>query len=202
TAEGLIREAGDRDLPVSLVFTADNAFDAAFKQADDALKMLAAAKPMPLPAARDRVIPALQGAFADEKPGTLAFITDGIQSPKDQSFVDALKALTPGEVQLIGHDNSDAVTITNAVNSSERLTIDAARLDPSTAQVVNVSARDMQGRIVGTAALEFKAGDRTAEGTIEAPFELRNDYARLTIDGFDTAGAVHLLDDSFKRRSV
>ena len=47
TAEGLIREAGDRDLPVSLVFTADNAFDAAFKQADDALKMLAAAKPVP-----------------------------------------------------------------------------------------------------------------------------------------------------------
>jgi hypothetical protein len=202
TAEGLIREAGDRDLPVSLVFTADNAFDAAFKQADDALKMLAAAKPMPLPAARDRVIPALEAAFVDEKPGTLAFITDGIGSPKDQSFVDALKALTPGEVQLIGRDNPDAITITNAVNSSERLTIDAARLNPSTAQIVNVSARDMQGRIVGTAALEFKAGDKTAEGTIDAPFELRNDYARLTIDGFETAGAVHLLDDSFKRRSV
>jgi hypothetical protein len=202
TVEGLIREAGDRDLPVSLVFTADNAFDAAFKQADDALKMLAAAKPMPLPAARDRVIPALEAAFAGEKPGTLAFVTDGIRSPGDKVFIDALKGLTPGQVQLIGRDNPDAITITSAVNSSERLTIDAARLNPSAAQVVNISARDMQGRIVGTTALQFKAGNKTAQATIDAPFELRNDYARLTIDGFDTAGAVYLLDDSFKRRSV
>jgi hypothetical protein len=201
TAEGLIREAGERDLPVSLVFTADSDVDAAFKQANDALKTLAAAKPAPLPASRDRIAAALETAFAEEKPGTLAFITDGIGA-KEEAFVNALKALAPGELQLIGRDNADAVTITSAVNSFDRLTVAATRLDATAAQMVNISARDMQGRILGSTRLDFKSGDKNAEGNIEAPFELRNDYARLTIDGFETAGAVRLLDDSFKRRSV
>ena len=30
---------------------------------------------------------------------------------------------------------------------------------------------------------------------IEAPFELRNDFARIGIEGAATAGAQHLLDD-------
>lgn len=202
TAEMLIREADASDAPVSLVFTADSTHDATFKHADDAMKMLAAAKPEPLPADRDRVVGALQTAFKDEKPGTLAFITDGIQSSKDAAFYDALKVLAPGEVHLIGRQNPDAIAITKAVNSAERLTIDATRLEATQPQIVSVSAHDIQGRVVGTAKLDFKPGERTAESSIEAPFELRNDYARLSIDGYDTAGSVHLLDDSFKRRSV
>jgi hypothetical protein len=202
TVEALIREAGERDLPVSIVFTADNVHDAAFRQADDAFRLLAAAKPAPLPAERDSVVAALETAFAAEKPGTLAFVTDGIRGEKDQMFIDALKRLTPGEVQLIGRANPDAVTITAAVNSSDRLTVTATRLAADAAQMIAISARDIQGRILGSARLDFKASEKDATGTIEAPFELRNDYARLTIDGYETAGAVRLLDDSFKRRSV
>jgi hypothetical protein len=202
TAEGLIREAGESDLPVSLVMTADGSHDATFRPAADALKMLAAARPMPLPAARGTIAAALRGAFATEKPGTLAFVTDGMASGEDKAFIDALQAIAPSKLLVLGADNPDAVTIVDAVNSSDRLSMTAERLDIRAAQAINVSARDMQGRILGSAVLEFQPGARRASGDIEAPFELRNDYARLTIDGLETAGAVRLLDDSFKRRSV
>ncbi len=39
-------------------------------------------------------------------------------------------------------------------------------------------------------------------GTITAPFELRNDFARLTVDGLANAGGAYLLDDGFRRRRV
>jgi hypothetical protein len=202
TADSLIRAAGDRDLPVSLVFTADTANDASFQQADEALQALAAARPMPLPADRARLATALQTAFADRKPSTVVFITDGIATSGDRAFYEALRRLAPGEVQIAGRDNPDAVIITSAINATDRLTIEAARLSAGAAQIVNVSARDIQGRVVGATRLAFKPGARTTQSVIEAPFELRNDYARLTLDGYDTAGAVRLLDDNFKRRSV
>ena len=202
TAENLIREAGEQDLPVSVVLTADTGVDATYKQAADALKVLAAAEPVPLPAARARTVAALESAFAEQAPGTLVYITDGVRSPEDERFADALARLAPGRLQLIGRANPDAIAITGAENSSEELKVRASRLDASGEQLVTISARDMQGRILGSAPLRFEQGETQAEASLRAPFELRNDYARLTIDGFETVGAVHLLDDSFKRRSV
>jgi hypothetical protein len=201
TAEMLVREANDRDLPVSLVFTADESHDATLKRAEDQLKVLAAARPAPLPADRQLIIASLSAAFAETKPAMVALLSDGIRSDGDAKLYDSLKAFS-ATIRLYGADNSDAMTITNAVNSSDRLTISLTRLETAGPQSVVVSARDMQGRILGSTRVEFATGDANAQGIIEAPFELRNDFARLTIDGHETAGAVRLLDDSFKRRSV
>ena len=201
TAEQLIREAGESDQPVSLVFTAEETHDATLKRADEQLKILAAARPSPLPSDRQTVASALGTALVDKKPAVIAFVSDGIRTDGDAEFFDGLASLG-SDVRLYGADNRDAITITGAANSADRLTMLLTRLETSAAQSVGVSARDMQGRVLGSAKVDFAAGEPNAQGTIEAPFELRNDFARLTIDGYDTAGAVRLLDDSFKRRSV
>jgi hypothetical protein len=201
TAEMLVREASEQDLPVSLVFTAEETHDATLKRADDQLKVLAAARPAPLPADRQAIGAALATAFADTKPAMIALFSDGIRSDGDAKFFESLKALS-GQVSLYGAENPDAITITGAVNAADRLTLSLTRLETALPQSVVVSARDMQGRILGSSKVDFAAGKADAQGVIEAPFELRNDFARLTIDGHETAGAVRLLDDSFKRRSV
>lgn len=202
TAEFLIEEARDKDLPVSIVFTADETHNATFGSADDALTRLAAAVPRPLPATRGAVIAALNGAFTDEKPSTLAFITDGVAAAQDQPFIDGLAALGASDFRIIGRDNPDAVALTSAANSADRMSVTAARLNPAGEQTLTVSARDMQGHILASTNVVFAPGERSAEGVIDAPFELRNDFARLTVDGYETGGAVRLLDDSFKRRSI
>ncbi|WP_425523697.1 DUF4159 domain-containing protein [Rhizobium setariae] len=202
TAELLIREAADQDQPVSLVFTANDTNDATPRRADEALRMLAAERPLPLPASRGAAAAALTSAFSGQKPGLLAFISDGIRSTDDPLMYDALKAVAGNDVRLYGDKNPAAMTITGAANSADRLTLNATRLDIDTPQSAIVSARDMQGRVLATTRLEFAAGKTDATAAIETPFELRNDFARLTIDDYDTAAAVRLLDDSFKRRSV
>jgi hypothetical protein len=50
--------------------------------------------------------------------------------------------------------------------------------------------------------IRFRCGDAEASGTISAPFEIRNDIARIDVTGRETAASVSLLDDSFRRRSV
>ena len=65
-----------------------------------------------------------------------------------------------------------------------------------------VLARDLRGRAVGEAPFHFDGGDTTAEASFTLPPELRNEIVRLEIAGQPTAGAVQLLDDRYRRRSV
>jgi hypothetical protein len=202
TAEKLIADAGAADRPVSIVFTADESHDAAPRRADEALKILLAAGPRPQHDRRAEAIKALSEALAGNPPGTLAFITDGIAGKDDAAFSRAMTDLGAPQRVLIGRGNPDAMALTSAVNAASDMTLSAVRLETNAAATVSVSARDVQGRIIGATRLEFAPGSAKAEARIEAPFELRNDYARLGIDGLESAGAVRLLDDSFKRRSV
>jgi len=202
TAEFLIEEARDKDLPVSLVFTADETHDATFGTAEEALNRLAATEPHPLPADRGTTIAAMNGAFADQKPATIAFITDGISAATDKPFLDGLAALGVADIRVFGLDGDNAVALSDAANTSDRMTVTATRIASAAEQRVTVSARDLQGHVLATADLVFRPGENAATAPLDAPFELRNDFSRLTIEGQDTAGAVRLLDDSFKRRSV
>jgi hypothetical protein len=191
TAQALIEEARDKDLPVSLVFTADETHDATFASAAEALNHLAAAEPRPLPADRASVIAAMTGAYGDTRPTTIAFITDGVAAPDDGPFVDGLGRFGATDIRIYGMDGADAVALSNAANTSERMSVTATRIATAANQ-----------RVLASTNLAFQPGDATATAEIDAPFELRNDFSRLTIDGWETAGAVRLLDDSFKRRSV
>ena len=55
---------------------------------------------------------------------------------------------------------------------------------------------------IGEAPFAFAAGQTTAEAKITLPIEIRNEIARLEISRADTAGAVQLLDDRFRRRRI
>ena len=48
----------------------------------------------------------------------------------------------------------------------------------------------------------FGPGETTATGEMAVPFELRNDFASIAIDGEPQAGAVRVLDENSKRRRV
>ncbi|MGV3550057.1 DUF4159 domain-containing protein [Rhizobium sp.] len=202
TAQALIEEAADKDLPVSLVFTADETHDAIFGTAAEALNRLAAAVARPLPADRGAVMAAMNGAYNDIKPATLVLITDGVAAADDKPFLDGLASVGASDIRVFGLDGADAVALSNAANTSDRMSVTATRTVTTAQQQFTVSARDLQGYSLANARLTFQPGETTATALIDAPFELRNDFSRLTIDGYETAGAVRLLDDSFKRRSV
>ncbi|MGL3604903.1 DUF4159 domain-containing protein [Rhizobium sp. G187] len=202
TATTLIGDATDRDLPVSILFTADQTHDATPGTAAAALDKLGAAAPRPLRPDRSRTLEALRVALADEKPGTLVYVSDGIAVDETDPFLSDLAGLSPAELRLIEGRSATSVAITGAANGTDALTVSLSRLDATDAQALIVDAQDRQGRIIASGQVDFPAGTREASGEIAAPFELRNDFARLSISGIGSAGATYLLDDGFRRRKV
>lgn len=202
TAEALIGDASDRDLPVSVAFTADASHDAVPAGAAAALEKLRAASPKPLRPDRARTLDALRAALDGTPPGTLSVLSDGIAADDKEDLMADLAALSPAQLRLIEGDNAAATAITSASNGADALTVTLSRLDGSAARSLIVDAQDRQGRVIASGNVDFAAGATVTSGQIAAPFELRNDFARLSIAGLATAGATHLLDDGFRRRRV
>lgn len=202
TAEALIGDAGDADLPVAIVFTADQSHDAVPAGAATALEKLRAADPKPLRPDRARAVQALREALGETRPGTLALLSDGLATGQEDTVLAALAALSPAELRLIEGDNAAAVAITGAANGADTLTVTLSRLNGASAENLIVDAQDRQGRVIASGTVAFAANETIASGTVAAPFELRNDFARLSLAGLATAGATRLLDDGFRRRRV
>jgi hypothetical protein len=202
TANLLIDDAESADLPVAIAFTADQSHDAIPGSALAAREKLAAAEPKPLVPDRARAAAALGQAMAGTRPGTLVILSDGVAADRDTDALSALSALFPADVRLIEGDGANALAITDAINNAGAMSVTASRLSTGAAQQLEVNALDAQGRSLASGTLEFAAGSGTATADIDSPFELRNDFARLSVEGMATAGAAHLLDDGFKRRRV
>ncbi|MGE6741610.1 DUF4159 domain-containing protein [Allorhizobium pseudoryzae] len=202
TADMLIGDAENADLPVAIVFTADANHDAVPGSAAAAREKLMAARPKPLVPDRERAAAALTEAFNGTRPGTVALLSDGVATPQDPDMMSALESLSPADMRLIEGDGGQAVALTSATNNAGAMSVTAARLTREASATYTVNALDQQGRSLASGALSFAPGAATATAEISAPFELRNDFARLSIDNAASAGAVHLLDDGFKRRRV
>ncbi len=202
TAEALIDDADSAGLPVAIAFTADTSNDAVAGTAAVAREKLRAAEPQPLVPDRQRAFEALRAALNGVHPGTLAFLTDGAAANDNDATVRQLSDLQPGQLRLIAGDAAQTVAITGANNAADAMTVTATRLDGASAATLPLTAQDAQGRAIASGSVSFQPGQSVASGSITAPFEMRNDFARLSIDNHATAGAVHLLDDGFKRRRV
>jgi hypothetical protein len=202
TAQALIGDAERAERPVSIVFTADAEHDAVPGTTAVALDKLAAAKPKPLVPDRIRTAEAITEALNGTPPGTLAYITDGVQSAQDESAMRTLASLSPADFRIVKGDGKAITAISGATNNADAMSVTLSRLDTAEAARLTVNAQDSQGRILANGTASFAPGEAETTATVEAPFELRNDFARLSIEGVSTAGAVHLLDDGFRRRRV
>ncbi|AYM63023.1 DUF4159 domain-containing protein [Agrobacterium fabrum] len=202
TAQALIGDAERADRPVSISFTADAEHDAVSGTTAVALDKLAAAKPKPLIPDRARTAEAITEALNGTAPGTLAYVADGVQTAQDESAMRTLASLSPAEFRIVRGDGKAIAAVTGATNNADAMSVTLSRLDTAQAASLTVNAQDSQGRILANGTASFAPGAAETTATVEAPFELRNDFARLSIEGVSTAGAVHLLDDGFRRRRV
>ncbi|TDK39035.1 DUF4159 domain-containing protein [Rhizobium deserti] len=202
TADLLIDDAESAELPVSIAFTADASQEPAPGTAAAAREKLAAASPKPLVPDRVRAAKALSEALQGTRPGTLAMISDGIATAGDSEAMTLLNGLSATNTRLIEGTGLSAVAVTDATNNAAAMSVTATRLATTSAQQFGVDALDSQGRSLASGTLAFAPGAATATAQINAPFELRNDLARLSVQGLATAGAAHLLDDGFKRRRI
>ena len=201
-AEDLLAEARDAGVPVSIAFTADRRNDATPMSASDALEQLLAAAPRPARPERGATVTAIEAALAGTAPGTVAFVSDGMASGDGTDALARLFNLGATDIQIIGSDVETPVALTDTSNGSDALEIYATRRSTEGARNVPVTARDSRGRDIARGEIAFEGGANTGTGEIRAPFEIRNDIARIDVDAARTAAGVRLVDDSFRRRRV
>ena len=179
--------------------------DATPVEAAAALERLAAATPRPIPTDRAGAAERLATALAGNAPGSLAVLSDGIDTDGTQEASRSLAALSAAQAIVYAPNVDRLVGLTRADNSTEALVVDAVRPVSSAATPaasLTMRAVDAQGREVGTTPLVFAQGAEKAQARFAIPVELRNDIARLEVATASDAGAVRLVDDSFRRRRV
>ncbi|MBZ9725604.1 DUF4159 domain-containing protein [Mesorhizobium sp. CO1-1-11] len=204
TAERLIKDAGSNGVPVIIAFTAEkpNAemgpFDAAA-----ALDRLRAAKPRPIPTDRPAVYARVAGMLETLPGASVAVLADGLAAKGDEAAFNTLLSKNAARIAWAVADRLSLTGLTSAENQVDGFGLTAIRApgDPAPAQVT-AGAFDDKGRRIADATLTFAPGEATATGTMAVPFELRNDFASIALDGERHAGAVRVLDESSKRRRV
>lgn len=202
TAERLIADAADK--PVLLAFTAERAnaeigpFDAA-----EAQRRLAAAALRPVPVDRPAIFARVADALQTVPGATVAVLADGLAADGDEeAFATLLSGDTaglvwvePGSLAMIG--------ISDGRNLADAFSFTAIRPETDTGPRQAVAAAfDDRGRRIAETRLSFDVGEAVAEGVFAVPFELRNDFSSIAIDGQRHAAANRLLDENARRRRI
>jgi len=204
TAERLIADAGSNGVPIVIAFTAEkpNAEIGPF-DASAALDRLRAAKPRPIPTDRPAVYARVAAALERLPGASVAVLADGLAAKGDEAAVSTLLEKKAARLVWATSDHLVLTGLVGADNEVDGFALKAIRApgDPSPAQVT-AGAFDDKGRRIADATLTFAPGEATATGTMAVPFELRNDFASIALDGQPQAGAVRVLDESSKRRRV
>jgi hypothetical protein len=204
TASRFIDDASDAGVPAILAFTAEplNAEIGPF-DANAARDRLNAIKPQPVPPNRPAVYARVADALQTVPGASVAILTDGLAEPQDRQAFERLLGGDIAGVVWVEPDSLPMLGLRTAENNASAFEVTAIRVpgDPTPA-AATVGAFDDRGRRIADATLSFGPADAQATAEFDVPFELRNDFASIAIDGQEQAAAVRVLDESSKRRRV
>lgn len=204
TAQRLINDAEKNEMPILLAFTAEKPNQQIGPYgAGEARDRLNAVQPRPIPVDRAGVYATVAAAMEQLPGATLALLTDGLAGKDDTAAFATLLGRDPANLVWAAPDRLDIAGLTAADNGVDRFIISAVRAPEGPApRFMTAGAFDGKGRRIGDAAITFRPGETVATSEIVVPFELRNDFASIALDGQNHAGAVRVLDETAKRRRV
>ncbi|MFN3133290.1 DUF4159 domain-containing protein [Roseibium sp.] len=201
TAENILTEAEQNGQPVMFAATAEGPNQNFVPESPAAaLETLRALEPRPYPPLRSELGIGLRKAAQDTPPGAVVWLSDGTAT--NDAFLETLASLTEGVPVTVLTGLQTPLGLKGLANDTEALSVDVVRHPENTTSVVNVRALDLKGLVLAEAPATFASGDVETEARFELPSELRNDIARVEIAGEQAAGAVQLVDDSWRRRTV
>ena len=203
TARRIIRLAEEAGRPIGLIATAEPA-NQPLEPTDAAgtLKRLDALGPRPYAADHAGLLPTLQTAVAGHPFGGVAWLSDGLGGADVDAFARFLAERVKAPTVVYADTGTDLFGLKPAIGGADTLTVPVIRLNSAPPAAGSVRARDLKGRVIGEAPFTFAAGAASAEAKFALPVELRNEIVRLEVGGQETAGAVQLLDERWRRRRI
>jgi hypothetical protein len=203
TAEDLIARAEQDNRAVALIPLSETKRDVSLETPAAARVRLRELTPKPYTIDRTEALPEIERLTAKTHDIELVWLTDGIDMGGAKAFVDGLARLAgnnPTTVVVGGVRGAHALT--GADNAAGMLSVKVLRAYTGTQDDGTVRALDLKGLPIGEAHYTIKSDERESEAQIDLPVEIRNDIARLEIEGERSAGAVQLLDKRWRRRTI
>ena len=168
--------------------------------ASDARALVKGLEPKAWAGDREAAAAALD-ALPREQRFAVLWANDGLEAAGTLTLAKAL--LARGKVTLLRDELSAlARVLLPPVSEGAALSVTVLRADPGAADSAVVVAEREDGREVVRIPVEIAAGETSGEGSIDLPTELRNEIDRLRLDGEESAGALVLLDERWRRRPV
>jgi hypothetical protein len=203
TAHRIVDLATAANRPIALLATAEPASQPLLPTDGDAiLKRLDALTPRPWTPDYAALTPALSAVAKATTFGGVAWLSDGLGGEDVTAFATALTGDIKGPMIAYADGGADLFGLKPPLGGADALTVPVVRRPATVAAASIVRASDIKGRLIGEAPFAFDANATTAEAKFTLPVELRNDIVRVEVSGQETAGAVQLLDDRFRRRQV
>jgi hypothetical protein len=203
TADEIIARAAADNRGVALLPLSQTARDISLQVAGAARVQVKEIKPQPYSIDRSAALPLISRFLGKAPDVGVIWLSDGVDLGKGAQFVDGLKRVIGDHpLTILAGGLPTAHALADADNAAGALTVKVLRAETGGAENGLVRAIDLKGLPLGEAPFAFKAGDRETQASIDLPVEIRNDVARLEIAGERSAGAVHLLDKRWRRRTV
>ena len=149
----------------------------------------------------DRIALAEQLAGLDLSGADILWLSDGVDTGAVESFKKALKSGGDQTIYTPAPGQS-ALMAGKVEETANGFRADWHRTNTSGLRTQNIVAYSAQGRVLARTEVNFMPGNSKAEAEFELPAELRNRVSLLKPEGFSSAGAVTLLDDSWGRPLV
>ncbi|MEJ8472716.1 DUF4159 domain-containing protein [Roseibium algae] len=203
TAERLLALSEASGQPVLFAATAEGPNQPLTpSDAATALEHLRALEPRPWATYRSELTTALRKSAATSPPSAVIWLSDGTQSSEGNLFQADLAAIVKEAPITIYNGLETPIALKAITNDADALTVTAERHPDDQRSSAAVRALDLKGLVLGQTEAIFAADTLETEARFELPSELRNDIARIEVTGENAAGAVQLIDDSWRRRIV
>lgn len=203
SAEDRVATSQAAGRPVVLVATAEAPADLSLQPAGAVLDRLRALKPEPWTPDRGAHLKSVTEFLEAQPSAEVVWLSDGLAGDGGTDFIAGLTpALGMRKVAIVEDADRGPVALAGAENAPAAMTVRVLRSIPGAPGEGVVRALDLKGLPLGDARYAFDPGALEATARFDMPVDLRNDVARLEIVGETSAGAVQLLDDRWRRRTV
>lgn len=199
-----LQSAKTKGVPVAIVTTTPGNGALNLKmQTAGALQTLAAnIQPQSLKPDYPGLLKQLKQTFGNSKVLQIRWLSNGRDAP---AFRSGLKSLANGNASLsitLPATKDMPIALGKIDRKNGKITATMQRQKTDTAKAVKVSLLARNGRTLARASHTFKPGETTTKAAIDLPLALRNEAARIVINGQNHAAAVRLFDDRWRRKSV
>lgn len=205
--DALIADARRNDRTVLAVGTAPSAAapGMAFKSPDDAAAQARALRPEPYATDRMALLQRLEAAAPIPAGGVQTiWLSDGIDNGKASDFAAGLSKLAGSRGLEVVEPRASGLALALLPPSVEGdgFVASVLRAETTAPATGSVRALEADGGLLGEAPFKFEIGERKATAKFDLPIELRNRISRLEIAGESSAGAVSLIDERWRRRTI